>query len=122
MEHRSKEGLTKAIIIDAILTGSDTRNALKERLNDIVTRKDLNYHLSKNTHNGLGFEHVLNERKGKISISMKNLNTISRAMDYLIKLPLTWCEMNDINKQAIMQITLEPDGSLRILPEVPDDQ
>ena len=39
-----------------------------------------------------------------------------------LALPLTWCEMNDINKQAIMQITLEPDGSLRILPEVPDDQ
>ena len=86
MNQRSKEGLTKARVIDAVLNDYDTRGKLRAFLKDI-TRKDLNYHLQKKTHGGLGFKGVLTERNGKIIINKKNLETISRTMEYLIKLP-----------------------------------
>ena len=87
MDHRTKEGLTKARIIDAVIAGYDTREQMMAFLGGTITRKDLNYHLSKSTNNGLGFEHVLSERKGRISISMRGLSTISKAIGYLVKLP-----------------------------------
>ena len=86
MDHRSKEGLTKARIIDAIIAGNDTREKIRAFLGETITRKDLTYHLSKN-YNGLQYENVLLERKGTITLSVGSLNTIFRIVDYLIKLP-----------------------------------
>ena len=86
MRHRSKEGETKAKIIDAVIAGNDTREKLKKFFKDEVSRKDLNFHLSKNN-NGLRFEGVLLEQNGKISLTVKNLDTIFRTVGYLIKLP-----------------------------------
>ena len=86
MDHRSKEGLTKARIIDAIIAGNDTREKIRAFLGETITRKDLTYHLSKN-YNGLQYENVLLERKGTITLSVGSLNTIFRTVDYLIKLP-----------------------------------
>ena len=75
MDHRSKEGLTKARIIDAIIAGNDTREKIRAFLGEAITRKDLTYHLSKN-YNGLQYENVLLERKGTITLSVGSLNTI----------------------------------------------
>jgi hypothetical protein len=86
MKHRSKEGETKAKIIDAVIAGNDSRAKLKAFFKDEVSRKDLNFHLSKNN-NGLRFEHVLSEQNGKISLTVKTLDTIFRTVGYLIKLP-----------------------------------
>ena len=34
-----------------------------------------------------------------------------------LALPIKWCELNGANKQSVMDIMLEEDGSLKISPE-----
>jgi hypothetical protein len=86
MQHRSKQGETKARILDAVIAGKDTRKDLKEFFDGEITHKDLTFHLSKNN-NGLRFEHVLHEKNGKISLNVNTVDIAARTMDYLIRLP-----------------------------------
>lgn len=79
----------KREILKAIIDGHDTREELKDLFRNIVTRKDIDYHLWGTPDKpGLIRKGVLKEKDGHLIINLRNYESLEEILrDYLLGLP-----------------------------------
>lgn len=79
----------KREILKAIIDGHDTREKLKNLFTNIVTRKDIDYHLRGTPEKpGLIRRGVLKEKDGRLIINLRNYESLEEILkDYLLGLP-----------------------------------